>query len=229
MKRVLVIEDDADIALSLKHNLEKSGSFEVTGVRDGEAGLALALGDPPDLVLLDLSLPGMDGLEVCRRLRETKATAAVPVIMITARADEANRIAGLDLGADDYISKPFSVREVLARVRAVLRRSEKSDERGETFSDGPMTIDFAARQVRVSGREVVLTRKEFDLLGDLAGHRGRVLTRERLLERVWGYRNPLETRTVDVHIRRLREKLGEDAASRIETVVGVGYRYRGIE
>jgi DNA-binding response OmpR family regulator len=226
MKRILLIEDDADIALSLKYNLEKEGAFEVVDVRDGETGLRSALESPPDLVLLDLNLPGMDGLEVCRRIRRAKATASVPIIMLTARADEGQRVAGLDLGGDDYVTKPFSVKEVLARVRAVLRRYDRSGFEDETFSDGPLAVDFAARRVRVAGAEVALTRKEFDLLSDLVRNRGRVLTRDRLLERVWGYVNPGETRTVDVHVRRLREKLGEAVEPRIETVVGVGYRYR---
>lgn len=227
MKRILVIEDDADIAHSLRYNLEKDGSFEVSVAGDGVSGLREALARPPDLVLLDLGLPGIDGLEICRQLRTARATSSVPVVMVTARADEANRIAGLDQGADDYITKPFSVREVVARVRAVLRRTERPGGDGEILSDQPLEIDLAGRTVRVSGREIVLTRKEFDLLTDLLRHRGRVLTRERLLERVWGYDYPGETRTVDVHVRRLRQKLGPETQERIETVVGVGYRYRG--
>jgi DNA-binding response OmpR family regulator len=226
MKRILLIEDDADIALSLKYNLEKEGAFEVVDVRDGESGLTSALDHVPDLILLDLNLPGMDGLEVCRQVRRGKATSAVPIIMLTARADEASKVAGLDLGADDYVPKPFSVKEVLARVRAVLRRHDRAAADEPAFSDAPLLIDFAARRVRVAGREAVLTRREFDLLSDLVRNRGRVRTRERLLERVWGYTHPGETRTVDVHVRRLREKLGDEVQTRIETVVGVGYRYR---
>lgn len=226
MKRALVIEDDADIALSLGHNLEREG-FLVRSAPDGVSGLQTALSDPPDLVVLDLNLPGLDGLEVCRRLRKDPATAGVPVVMLTARVTESDKIAGLDLGADDYISKPFSVREFLARVRAVMRRYEKPEGDSESLVDGPVTVDLAARRVRVDGREVALTRKEFDLLADLVRHRGRVLTRERLLERVWGYSYPGETRTVDVHVRRLRKKLGPAADERVETVVGVGYRWRG--
>jgi DNA-binding response OmpR family regulator len=227
MKRILLIEDDADIALSLKYNLEKEGLFAVAAARDGETGLRQALEAPPDLVLLDLNLPGIDGIEVCRRLRKAPSTASAPIIMLTARVAEADRVAGLDEGADDYILKPFSVKEVLARVRAVLRRFERAGEEEETLVDGPITIDVPARRVLVDGNEVALTRKEFDLLAHLIRHRGRVLTRERLLERVWGYDYPGETRTVDVHIRRLRRKLGEAAERRIETVVGVGYRFRG--
>lgn len=225
MKRILVIEDDPDIALSLRHNLAKEG-FAVDVAGDGEAGRRAAVERPPDLVLLDLSLPGMDGFEVCRRLRTTAATESVPILMLTARVAEGDRIAGLDLGADDYVTKPFSVREVLARVRAILRRTPKTDEEGRLV-DPPLAIDLGARTVAVDGREVPLTRKEFDLLVDLLRGRGRVLTRDRLLEKVWGYDFPGETRTVDVHVRRLRKKLGPVAEARIETVVGVGYRWRG--
>ncbi len=171
----------------------------------------------------------MDGLEVCRRLRAAEATADVPVIMITARTEEAQRVAGLDEGADDYITKPFSIREVQARVRAVLRRAGPRSGTEETLSDPPLTVDLGARRVVVAGRSVVLTRREFDLLADLLRHRGRVRTRERLLERVWGYDFPGETRTVDVHVRRLRQKLGPEIEPRLETVVGVGYRWRGAE
>ncbi len=225
MKRILVIEDDADIALSLKYNLEREGDFRVSDARDGEAGLREALERPPDLVILDLNLPGADGLEVCRRLRGEAATAAVPIVMVTARVDEADRIRGLDLGADDYVTKPFSVREVLARVRAVLRRQDRAASDAETLSDGPLVVDPGGRSVTVAGTAVVLTRREFDLLVDLLRNRGRVLTREQLLARVWGYDYPGETRTVDVHVRRLRAKLGPEVRARIETVVGVGYRY----
>jgi DNA-binding response OmpR family regulator len=227
MKRILLIEDYADIALSLRYNLEKDGAFEVATVGDGEAGLRAALDRPPDLVLLDLNLPGMDGLEVCRRLRAASPTSRVPIVMITARVEESQRVNGLDLGADDYITKPFSLREVQARVRAVLRRADITGTLPESLSDPPLVVDLEARRVSVAGREVVLTRREFDLLADLLRHRGRVRTRERLLERVWGYDYPGETRTVDVHVRRLRQKLGPEIEPRLETVVGVGYRWRG--
>jgi DNA-binding response OmpR family regulator len=226
VKRALVVEDDADIAHSLKHNLEREG-FVAQIASDGEAGLKAALGNPPDLVILDLNLPGLDGLEICRRLKKDPATAGVPVVMLTARVAEADKISGLDLGADDYVTKPFSVREFLARVRAVMRRYEKEAGDAEQLADGPVAIDLAARRVKVEGREIALTRKEFDLLADLVRNRGRVLTRERLLERVWGYSYPGETRTVDVHVRRLRKKIGSAADERLETVVGVGYRWRG--
>jgi len=226
MKRILVIEDDPDIALSLRLKLERDGGFEVQTAQDGAAGLRLALDRPPDLILLDVNLPGMDGFEVCRHLRKEPATAATPVIMLTARVGESDRVAGLDLGADDYITKPFSPKEALARIRAVLRRTDRSTEGPEALADGPLRVDVGARRAEVAGRDLGLTRKEFDLLVELIRQRGRVLTRERLLETVWGYDYPGETRTVDVHVRRLRQKLGSPVDDRVETVVGVGYRYR---
>jgi DNA-binding response OmpR family regulator len=227
MARILIIEDDSDIALSLKHNLEREGDYDVVVASDGMAGLRAATATPPpDLVLLDLNLPGMDGTEICRRLRKDPATSSISVIMLTARVAESDRVGGLDLGADDYVTKPFSVKEVSARVRAVLRRIDRGGETPEELTDGPIRADLAARRVHVAATEVALTRKEFDLLVELIRHRGRVLTRERLLERVWGYDYPGETRTVDVHIRRLRKKIGPAAEERIETVVGVGYRWK---
>ena len=227
MKRILLVEDDPDIALSLRNKLEREGGYAVEVVADGPSGLARASAEPPELVLLDVNLPGIDGFEVCRRLRKEPETAAVPVIMLTARIGEDDRVRGLDLGADDYITKPFSPKEALARVRAVLRRSERAVAEGEALADEPLHVDLASRQVRVESREVSLTRKEFDLLVELVRQRGRVLTRERLLETVWGYDFPGETRTVDVHVRRLRQKLGAPVDARLETVVGVGYRWRG--
>jgi DNA-binding response OmpR family regulator len=227
VKRILVIEDDPDIALSLRLKLERDGGFEVRTAEDGASGLRMAVERPPDLVLLDVNLPGMDGFEVCRLLRSDPATSSTPVIMLTARIDESDRVAGLDLGADDYITKPFSPKEALARIRAVLRRSDRSTEAPEALADGTLRIDVGARRAEVEGRELSLTRKEFDLLVELIRRRGRVLTRERLLETVWGYDYPGETRTVDVHVRRLRQKLGSPVDERVETVVGVGYRYRG--
>lgn len=226
MKRILLVEDDPDIALSLRNKLEREGGYEVEVVADGATGLTRATADPPGLVLLDVNLPGMDGFEVCRRLRKDPGTNAVPVIMLTARIGEDDRVRGLDLGADDYITKPFSPKEALARVRAVLRRSDRADAPGDALSDEPLHVDLPSRQVRVHDQEIGLTRKEFDLLVELVRQRGRVLTRERLLETVWGYDFPGETRTVDVHVRRLRQKLGAPVDARLETVVGVGYRWR---
>jgi len=227
MTRILIVEDDPDIALSLRLKLERDGGYEVDTMADGAAGMRQALDRPPDLVLLDVNLPGMDGFEICRRLRQEPATTAIPIIMLTARIDESDRVAGLEFGADDYITKPFSPKEALARVRAVLRRtSGRPDEGSESLIDVPLRVDIAARSARVGERDLGLTRKEFDLLAELLRQRGRVLTRERLLETVWGYDYPGETRTVDVHVRRLRQKLGTPVDERIETVVGVGYRYR---
>ena len=225
MKRILVVEDDPDIALSLRLKLEREGGYAVDVVADGADGLRMAIDRPPDLVVLDLNLPGMDGFEVCRRLRKEPETASVPVIMLTARIGEDDRVAGLDLGADDYITKPFSPKEAVARVKAVLRRSDRAED-ADALSDEPLRVDIAARQATLDGRALALTRKEFDLLVELIRRRGRVLTRERLLEMVWGYDFPGETRTVDVHVRRLRQKLGAPVDSRLETVVGVGYRWR---
>ncbi|MBD3868908.1 MAG: response regulator transcription factor [Acidobacteria bacterium] len=230
MKSILIIEDDPDIALSLKYNLERNGPYQVDTAEDGVSGLRKAERSGPDLVLLDLNLPGMDGLEVCRKIRERRDTSSTAIIMLTARTDETQKIEGLDAGADDYVSKPFSVRELLARVRAQLRRAElagNADEQESVLRSGATVVDLEGRRVKVDDALIELTRKEFDLLTALLRNRGRVLTRNRLLEHVWGYDYPGETRTVDVHIRRLRQKLGEDAGAAIETVVGVGYRYRG--
>ncbi len=224
-KPVLIIEDDPDIAEGIRYNLERDG-LEARVVLTGEQGLSAALDakNPPSLILLDLMLPGMSGTELCRRLRREPSTRRIPIIMLTAKATEADRVAGLDLGADDYISKPFSVRELMARVRAVLRRSDESA--AARYEDGRLTIDFNDMRVTCDGEPVRLTRKEFALLAALARGVGRVATRQQLLDNVWGYEYYGDTRTLDVHIRRLRQKLGAcDEA--IETVVGVGYRFNG--
>lgn len=227
MDRVLIIEDDRDICLSLRYALEKEREFSVSVAHDGEAGLREAARHVPDLVLLDLNLPGVDGMGVCSQLRSGAATSTVPIIMITARVEEADKLAGLATGADDYITKPFSVKEVVARVRAVLRRARTPMERSEVLTRDGIELDQGRRRVTADGRELSLTRKEFDLLADLMRRPGRVSSREQLLERVWGYDHPGMTRTVDVHVRQLRKKLGEPHAELIETVVGVGYRFRG--
>lgn len=226
MTRILVIEDDSDIAFSLKYNLEQSGPYEVLIANDGSSGLEAARRKGLGLVLLDLNLPGMDGMEVCRLLREDEATESIPIIMLTARGSEEDRVDGLDMGADDYVTKPFSIKELIARVRAILRRSEHADDEHEVLSADAVTVDIPAHTVTVNDEVIDVTRKEFDLLVSLMRSRGRVLTRDYLLEQVWGYEYPGETRTVDVHIRRLRQKLGEVAGESIETVVGVGYRFR---
>jgi DNA-binding response OmpR family regulator len=225
MRPVLIVEDDPDIAESLRYNLERDG-LEARVAETGEKGLAAALDarNPPALVILDLMLPGMSGTELCRRLRREPATRRTPIIMLTARTSETDRVTGLDLGADDYITKPFSVREVMARVRAVLRRVDEN--RVARYEDNRLQIDFADMQVTCDGVSVRLTRKEFALLSMLAKSAGRVATRQRLLDDVWGHQYYGDTRTLDVHIRRLRQKLGVCGES-IETVVGVGYRFVG--
>lgn len=225
MRPILIIEDDPDIAESVRYNLEREG-LPVLVAETGEKGLAAALDarNPPALVILDLMLPGMSGMELCRRLRREPATRRTPIIMLTARVSEADRISGFDLGADDYITKPFSVRELMARVRAVLRRvDEHSPAR---YEDDLLTIDFADMNVICDGANIKLTRKEFALLSMLARSTGRVATRQRLLDDVWGHQYYGDTRTLDVHIRRLRQKLGP-CGDCIETVVGIGYRFVG--
>lgn len=223
LQQILIVEDDADIAESLRYNFEREG-FRTMIAESGEKGLRLALNEnnTPALIILDLMLPGMSGMELCRRLRRESPTEKTPIIMLTAKTAETNKIAGLDIGADDYIVKPFSVKEVVARVRAVLRRVEKDTI--ELFEDEDLAIDFADMRVTCSGDEVKLTRKEFALLTHLIKNAGRVATRQQLLDNVWGYSYFGDTRTLDVHIRRLRQKLG-DCGGSIETVVGIGYRF----
>ena len=222
---ILIIEDDPDISESLKYNFEREGLAAITALT-GEAGLAAALNErePPSLIILDLMLPGMSGTELCRRLRREPATRRTPIIMLTAKASESDRVAGLDLGADDYITKPFSVRELLARVRAVMRRMDETG--GKTYEDDHLLIDFDDIRVVCDGAKVKLTNKEFSLLSVLAKSADRVITRQQLLDNVWGYSYYGDARTLDVHIRRLRQKLGECGYC-IETVVGVGYRFVG--
>lgn len=225
LQNILIVEDDADIAESLHYNFKREG-FRVSVAESAEKGLRLALDEKqtPSLVILDLMLPGMSGMELCRRLRRESVTEKTPIIMLTAKAAETDKIAGLDIGADDYIVKPFSVKEVIARVRAVLRRSEK--DASPRYSDDRITVDFEDIRVTCDGDDVKLTRKEFSLLEHLIKNLGRVATRQQLLDNVWGYSYFGDTRTLDVHIRRLRQKMG-DCGNCIETVVGVGYRFIG--
>jgi DNA-binding response OmpR family regulator len=222
--RVLVVEDDPTVAEVVVRYLEREG-FTTEVVHDGHAALASAQAEPPALVILDLMLPGIDGLEVCRRLR---GFAPVPVVILTARGDEEDRVMGLDLGADDYVSKPFSPRELIARVKAVLRRADAPVRSEDTplIEFGSTTIDPGAREVRIDGALVALTAREFDLLAHLARHPRRAFRREELFEQVWGYTYG-DTATVTVHIRRLREKIEADPSQpkRIKTVWGVGYRF----
>jgi DNA-binding response OmpR family regulator len=223
--RVLIIEDERDLAELLRHTLGRSGEYVVEIAATGDAGLRAASVHPPDVILLDLSLPALDGLDVCRLLRQRDATAGVPIIMLTARTDERDRVVGLEAGADDYVTKPFSTRELAARVRAVLRRrSGDGRPRPLVYRGRHLVADFEAVAVTVDGQPVRLTRREFELLRYFVENRNRVLSRDRLLERVWGYDRFVETRSVDVHVGRLRQKLGP-AATQIETVVGLGYRF----
>jgi DNA-binding response OmpR family regulator len=222
--RVLVVEDEQDIAGLIKHALERSGDGQVEIVTSGDAALRAVTENTPDLVILDLNLPVLSGTEVCRILRGRPASAHVPIIMLTARTGEADRVTGLDLGADDYVTKPFSLRELAARVRAVLRRRQGAAGGANIYAGAHLTADFDAVAISVDGTPVRLTRREFELLRFLVENRNRVLSRDRLLERVWGYDRFIETRSVDVHVGRLRAKLGT-AGQQIETVVGLGYRF----
>jgi two-component system phosphate regulon response regulator PhoB len=220
-RKILIIEDERDVADLLALNLRKGG-FRVSTAADGASGLHSARDDRPDFIILDLMLPKMSGLEVCRILKGDTATAHIPILMLTAKAEEVDRIVGLEFGADDYVTKPFSPREVMLRVRAILRRGEKPEE---TFQAGSISIDPARHEVRVAGKQVHLTSLEFKLLRTLIQRRGRVQDRDKLLNDVWGYESVIDTRTVDTHVRRLREKLGK-AGDVIETVRGFGYRLR---
>jgi DNA-binding response OmpR family regulator len=225
--RILVVEDDRTVAEVVLRYLEREG-YDATWVADGGAAVDLVTASPPDLMVLDVMLPGIDGLEVCRRVR---TVAPVPIIMLTARGLESDRVVGLELGADDYMAKPFSPRELIARVRSVLRRARGSVSSGPVGVSGrllaaDLEVDVAAREVEVAGRPVALTVREFELLVFLMSHPHRVFRREELLEHVWGYTFG-DTSTVTVHVRRLREKVEPDPAnpSRIKTVWGVGYRF----
>jgi len=223
--RVLIVEDEQDIAGLIKHALERGGSAEAEIVGSGDAALKAVSARPPDLIILDLNLPVLGGLEVCRLLRSRADARHLPIIMLTAKSSETDRVTGLELGADDYVTKPFSLRELNARVRAVLRRSTRVDERPSPGYQGErLTADFEAVAVAVDGDHVRLTRREFELLRYLVQNKNRVVSRDRLLERVWGYDRLVETRSVDVHVGRLRSKLGA-AGRQIETVVGLGYRF----
>ena len=220
--RILIVEDEPDIQEVLRYNLEKEG-FDVTSELRGDTALDTIRREPPDLVVLDLMLPGLDGLELARILRRDAATAEVPIVMLTARGEEVDRIVGLGLGADDYIPKPFSPREVVLRIKAVLRRADREEEDGEVLEVGEIRLDVPGHRLSVARDEVPVTATEFRLLKVLILRRGRVQTRSQLLSEVWGYAEEVDSRTVDTHIRRLRKKLGSEA-ERIETVIGVGYR-----
>ena len=230
MSKVLIVEDEANIRQLVKYNLEKE-SFQVIEAEDGLQGLRLAKAEKPDLVLLDLMLPQMDGLEVCRSLKGNQATAALPIIMLTAKSEEIDKVIGLELGADDYMTKPFSPRELVARVKAVLRRSQKEAALPGELSVGRLRFNFSRYEVHMGNAKLELTPKEYELLKMLATNLGKVFTREQLLEKVWGYEYFGDTRTVDVHIRHLRAKLAADPvfADALETIRGFGYRLRELE
>jgi two-component system phosphate regulon response regulator PhoB len=221
MAFVLIVDDEADLASLLDFNLKQAG-LETAIAGTGESALSLARSRVPDVVLLDLMLPDISGKEVCRRLRADPKTKDVPVVMLTARGEEADRVEGFEVGADDYVTKPFSPRELVLRLKARLRRAA-TNEKGERLRLGPLELDLGAHRAYVAGGEVELTALEFRLLHHLMAHPGRVQTRGQLLSEVWGITSPLETRTVDTHVMRLREKLGE-ARNFLETVRGVGYR-----
>ena len=225
---VLIVEDEQDIANLVKHTLERTGDIYVEAVHSGDAAIKAVTRETPDLIVLDLNLPVLSGVEVCRILRARPNTAHTPIIMLTARSSEADRVAGFDVGADDYVTKPFSPRELAARVRAVIRRG-RPQTNGQpaaptVYQGRHLLADFDAVHVTVDGEAVRLTRREFELLKYLVENKSRVITRDRLLERVWGYDRDIETRSVDVHVGRLRAKL-KAAGTQIETVVGLGYRF----
>ena len=223
---ILFVEDDKNIVELVKYNLEQEG-FRVLTAVTGLAGLEKALKEKPALVILDLMLPEMNGLEICKTLKLNKKTHLTPIIMLTAKGTESDKVIGLELGADDYVTKPFSPRELMARVKAVLRRSqEKLSE--EILRSGTIELDITKHELRLKGKPVEITAKEFELLGILMSSKGRVLTREVLLSKVWGYENSvnIETRTVDMHIGQLRKKIGKEA-ERIVTIKSVGYRFDG--
>lgn len=226
---IVIVEDEANIVELVKYNLDREG-YRTLSANDGRKGLELIKQELPDLVILDLMLPELDGLSVCKQLRADAQTKSIPIIILTAKSEEADRVLGLEMGADDYVTKPFSPRELVARVRAVLRRSGAVDAtEPEIIENGVIRIDLRQHIVKVRGEEVDLTPKEFDFLKLLLLNPGRAFTREFLLEHLWGYEYFGDTRTVDVHVRRLRQKIENDPANPeyLETVRGVGYRFRG--
>jgi DNA-binding response OmpR family regulator len=221
--KILVVDDEADVVELIEFNLKVAG-FEVVTASDGQDALKKARAHTPSLLILDLMLPELDGLEVCKILRRDSTTAGLPIIMLTAKAAEIDRVLGLELGADDYITKPFSPRELVLRVKNLLRRGEVEPKATERIAVGELSIDLPRHLVAVSGKKIDLTVTEFKLVTVLAQRRGRVQSREQLLRDVWEYDNLIDTRTVDTHMRRLREKLGQ-AARYLDTVRGIGYRF----
>lgn len=225
-ERILAVDDEPDLLELVEYNLREAG-YTVTTAKDGAGALAEVRRQRPDLIVLDLMLPDISGTEVCKRLRRDPGTESIPIVMLTARGQEIDRVVGFELGADDYIVKPFSPRELVLRIGAVLRRAQapQTADPAQRIVLGKLSIDVARHRVAVEDEDVPLTALEFKLLLDLASRRGRVQSRDSLLDRVWGYSPGIETRTVDTHVKRLREKLGA-ASDYIETVRGVGYRIR---
>ncbi len=223
--KILIVEDESDMLNGLRDNFEYEG-YQVIAVKDGEEGLKRATADKPDLVVLDVMLPKISGLEVCKRLRQR---SRVPILMLTARGQEVDKVAGLETGADDYVTKPFSIRELLARVKALLRRSDPGRQPIQGYSFGGVTVDFVTHQATRSGKPMEFSTKELDLLRYFILHRGETLSRDRLLEDVWGYENYPTTRTVDTHVMKLRQKVEEDASHPkfILTLHGTGYKFVG--
>lgn len=224
-KKILVVDDEEHIQELIKFNLEKN-SYQVITADNGKEAFEIAKEQQPDLVLLDLMIPGMDGLEVCKAIRREAAISNMPIIMITARGEELDKILGLELGADDYITKPFSVRELLARVKAILRRTTVKYEEND-YKFGDIAIDFRKHEIKKDGEKIELTLKEFELLEILIKNKGRVMTRDFLLDKIWGYEYVGETRTVDVHVRHLRQKIESDDKNPIyiQTIRGIGYKF----
>jgi len=224
-EKILIVDDEKDIIKMLDYNLKKEG-FRAVSCYDGKDAIDIAVRERPNLVILDLMLPGMDGLDVCKALKKETKTSAIPIIMLTAKSQETDKIIGLELGADDYITKPFSPRELIARIKAVLRRSSDKEKLPEIFKTGDLLIDFSRIAVYVKDKQLELTAKEFELLKTLINAKGRVLSRDYLLDTIWGFDHAMEiqTRTVDVHIRTLRKKLKTEA-KRIVTVKNYGYRF----
>lgn len=223
--KILIVEDESDMLNGLRDNFEYEG-YQVIAVKDGEEGLKRATADKPDLVVLDVMLPKISGLEVCKRLRQR---SRVPILMLTARGQEVDKVAGLETGADDYVTKPFSIRELLARVKALLRRSDPGRQPIQGYSFGGVTVDFVVHQATRGGKPLEFSTKELDLLRYFILHRGETLSRDRLLEDVWGYENYPTTRTVDTHVMKLRQKVEEDASHPkfILTLHGTGYKFVG--
>jgi two-component system phosphate regulon response regulator PhoB len=222
--KILVVDDDPDIRRLVQYNLEKEGYQAITA-SDGEQALRLVASEMPQLVILDLMLPDMDGLEFCRKMKQDEPTSGIPIIMLTAKGEEVDRVVGFELGAEDYITKPFSPRELVLRVKAILKRAAPREEPARKLSLGDLSIDLDRHQVWLEGKEILLTHTEFKLLSTLVSRKGRVQTRDRLLADVWNYESDVDSRTVDTHIKRLRSKLGKWGEA-IETVRSLGYRLR---